>query len=115
MNKVIKYILNRYGSTVKITKKGNTIITKGFIEPLHTKNKSYYNIKPIPIGKLDNSHYLLITGPDIVLDKCGGEIVEMYDKKYITKSNGTYVLSGQKVYVWAVLTAHTEQLEDSYE
>lgn len=115
MNKVMNYILNRYGSTVKITEKGNTIRTKGFIEPLHTKNKTYYNIKPIPLGKLDNSHYLLITGPDVVLDKCGGAVVEMCGKKYITKSNGTYILAGQKMYVWAVLTAHTEQSEDSYE
>jgi hypothetical protein len=115
MEVLVNSVLSRYGSVVKITENGNTITTTAFIEPLHNKDTTYFNIKSLPTGKLDNSHYLLIARPDLKLNRCGGALVECGENKFVTKANGSYDIAGKKVYVWAVLTAYTDPKEDDYD
>ena len=115
MNKVIEHVLDRYGTLVKITDKGNTISEKVFIQPLHYKDKSYFSINSLQTGRLDNSRYLLIGSPKLKLNRCGGTIVECNCDRYITKSTGIYMSAGEKMYVWAVLTACTVTSEDDYD
>lgn len=115
MTKLVNYVLNRYGGVVKITENGNTITTMAFIEPLHNKDTTYFNVKKLPVGKYDNQHFLLIGKPDVKLNRNGGAVVEYGESKFITKANGSYDISGKKIYVWAVLTACTGKLEDDYD
>lgn len=115
LERIVKQILERYGSVVKIRENGKTISAKVFIQPLHYKNKSYFNVKSLPIGRFDNSHYLLIASPNISINNTGGAVIESDGSRYIAKANGCYRALGKKIYVWAVLAACTNTMEDDYD
>ncbi len=115
MTGLIKSFMRKYGSSVKIIENDNTIKRKGFVHPLYNKSKYYYKIDLLTAGRFDDSHYLLITEPNSFSGKNCEAIVECNGNRYLSKSNGTYVVNDKEIYVWAVLTAYTEPLEDDYD
>ena len=115
MYRNIKNTIRKYGSDVVITGKEKVVITKGIIRPLYYRDKSRGIFSRLPAGVFDGRHYLIILESKVKLRKIGGEKIECNGSKYTVNSNGTYIVKGEAIYVWAVLTACTDPLEDDYD
>lgn len=112
---IVERILNKYGSNVRITQSGNTEQIKAFIQPLSYDRKSYFDSMRLPEGSFDNSHFLMLASPTLVLSKSVDIVVESADGVYSVKSSGNFRASDKVMYVWAVLTARTDDAEDDYD
>ena len=110
-----KNIIEKYGSTVLVSDGEKTFNSKGIIRPLYYKDKSRAIFSRFPTGVFDNRHYFVMLSPDVKLRKTGGETLECGGEKYRVNSNGVYFLGNRMLYVWAVLTACTDHLEDDYD
>lgn len=115
MDKTVKSFIKQYGSLILIEENNTTIKRKGFLYPLYNRSKYYHKIKLLTAGRFDDTHYLLITEPNSFSDENSEAVVYYKGDKYLAKNNGTYVLNDKEIYVWAVLTAYTNPLEDDYD
>ena len=112
---IVSRVLNKYGSKVKITQNGTSVETKAFIQPLSYDRKSYFDSTRLPVGSFDNNHFLMLAHPSLVLSNSFDIAVESADGKYTVKSSGNFRASDKVMYVWAVLTARTDAVEDDYD
>lgn len=114
MNSARKYI-KKYSDVINVSQGGNTVSIKGIIQPFHYHNKSYFSPERFPAGVYDGRHYLLITTAEYknVLNR--GSVLERANKAFNLKSVETYRVKNEDLYVWAVLTARTENTGDVYE
>lgn len=115
MERYTDNVIRKYGSQVIITDSEKSVETKGIIRPLYYRDRSRSVFSRLPAGLFDNRHYLVILRPDVKLKKSGGEILECNSNKYIVNSNGSYFVKKKLLYVWAVLTACTDPVEDEYD
>lgn len=109
-----KYI-KRYSSSFTYVKNGNTITVKGIIQPLHYSDKSYFSSKRFPAGVFDGRHYFLITTPEYKSRLFNGLVIDGENTKYRVKSVESYRVKNNDIYVWAVLTVHTDSTGGVYE
>jgi hypothetical protein len=58
---------------------------------------------------------LMLAPADTVLGTGSGTTVDYDGNSYFVKSTGRFRVKDKAVYVWAVLAARTEALEDDYE
>ena len=113
--KGVNHILAKWGEKVSITQNGTSVTADAVIQPMNRKWRSYLSEERVPSGILDNNNYYMIASPTIELGQTSGSIVECADKKYCICSCGDFKVKNKKLYVWAVLAAHTEPVEDDYE
>ncbi len=106
--KSINKLIKKYADVLTTVKNGNTISVKGILEPFHYRNKSYFTPKRFPDGVYDGRHYIFITTPGYRDFLSAGVTLENEDMKYRVKSVETYRVKNNDLYVWAVLTVHTE-------
>lgn len=111
----VNNIINKYGATVKIISKENSVFTKGIISPMYANNLSAVFQKRVELGIIDNTKKKILLPCDIVLKSTGGEIIETNGESFIVNSSGRYYLGDKVLYVWAVLSACTASVEDEYE
>lgn len=110
----IKKLIKKYSSVLTAVKNGNTISIKGILQPFHYAYKSYFTPKRFPEGFYDGRHYLFITTPEYRGNLYMGVLLEDEDMKYRVKSVETYRVKDEDLYVWAVLTVHTDYRGGSY-
>lgn len=115
MDRIAQNIIRKYGSKVLITSGDEAVTTKGIIRPLYYNDRNRAFFKRLSSGLFDNRHYLIVLQPDVKLKRTGGEIIECNGTKYTVNSNGAYMIGSKEIYVWAVLTACTDPLEDDYD
>ena len=115
MERSVKNIIRKYGSQVRIISGEKIFLVKGFVRPLYYRNSTNAVLSRLPSGVFDKRHYYILLPPDVKLKKTGGETVECNGCKYTVNSNGTYTCDDKILYVWAVLTACTDPLEDDYD
>lgn len=115
MERSARNVIRKYGSEVCITSKGKCFETKGIIRPLYYRDKSRAIFSRLPVGLFDNRHYFIILPADVKLSKTGGEKIECGGEKYTVNSCGGYIYKDKVLYVWAVLSACTDPLEDDYD
>lgn len=110
MVKLPKEIFTRYGSDVRnITAESETRF-QAFLQPMRRRYQNYYVPKRHLTGVFTNDHYLLIAPPDTSLSR--GDELECNSLLYTVISTDSYYVKDNVLYVWAVLTAHTERTED---
>lgn len=115
MERYAENVIRKYGSQVIITDNEKIIETSGIIRPLYYRDRTRSVFSRLPAGLFDNRHYLIILKPDVKLKKTGGETLECNGNKYTVNSNGSYFVKRELLYVWAVLTACTDPVEDDYD
>lgn len=115
MERFAQNIIRKYGSEVFITSGEKTVTAKGILRPLYHSDRNRAFFKRLSSGLFDSRHYLIMLQPDVKLKKTGGEVLECNGVKYSVNSNGTYMIGSKEIYVWAVLTACTDPLEDDYD
>lgn len=115
MERYSENVIRKYGSQVIITGDDKTVETMGIIRPLYYRDRTRSVFSRLPAGLFDNRHYLIILKPDVKLKKKGGETLECNCNKYTVNSNGSYFVKKKLLYVWAVLTACTDPVEDDYD
>lgn len=113
--KNIEKFINKYSCVFNTVKNGNTIIIKGILQPFHNHYKTYFTPKRFPAGVYDGRHYLLITTPDYGEKLKRSIVINNGEMSYFIKSVDTYRIKDKDLYVWAVLSAHTENIGDDYE
>ena len=113
--KGVNRILAKWGEKVRITQNGTTITADAVIQPMNRRWKTYFSGERLPSGILNNNHYYMIASPKLELGQTGGVVVERADEKYYIRSCGDFKVKDKKLYVWAVLAAHTEPMEDDYD
>ncbi len=113
--KNISRILKKWGEKVSFTQNGETVTADAVIQPMNRRWKTYLIGERVPSGILNNNHYYMIASPELDLGQTNGSIISCADKNYCIRSCGDFKVKGKKLYVWAVLAAHTEPLEDDYD
>ncbi|MCR5652880.1 MAG: hypothetical protein K6F88_03675 [Ruminococcus sp.] len=113
--KNVNRILGKWGEKASITKNGKNFTADVLIQPMNRRWKTYLSGERVPSGILNNNHYYMIAAPELDLDKPDGGIVECGGKKYYIRSSGDFKVKNNKLYVWAVLAAHTEPVEGDYD
>ena len=113
--KTIDRILRSYGEKVSVIQNGETFVGDAVIHPMNRRNEAYLGGDRIPTGILDNNRYYMIASSKINLGQTSGGVVECSDKSYYIRSCGDFKVKDKKLYVWAVLSARTEPLEDDYD
>lgn len=112
--KMVADTIKRYGNKVEITTKNKTEHTKAFVEPLRYKNKIYVGDVKRLMGSDRTEKYLYVGLPENPLvENCS--VIETAERKYIVNRCENYYVNDMPVYVWAILKAHGNDLEDDYE
>ncbi len=93
---MIEIMLERYGTAATIN--GRKI--RAMIQPMQHSSGAVLNL---PTEYYDSLHYLY-TGPVGEKLQIGNE-VGTAPRSYVVKRSGTYEISGEEIYVWAVLKA----------
>lgn len=93
---IVERMLEKYGQTVRM--KDKTV--RGIIRPLQYKSTAAVQLTEQHSG----SSYMLYTGP-VHQKLCGGEEFSTDTCRYLVKRTDTACLSGEELYVWAVLEA----------
>ncbi len=107
-------MINRYGSAVTINNGGEITQTRAFVQPIRYKNKIYIGGRRHVLGAYSNEKYLYIGKPsDQIVEDVS--VIECAGNKYIVKRQETFLTGDEPVYVWAILIAYTEQMEDEYD
>lgn len=109
--------INRYGSSVKIFAGGyggNYADARAFVQPLRYKNRIYVGGEYHRLGYSKTDKYLYIGLPKYELTE-NHSVIEAHKNKYIVKRCEMYYLKDNPVYVWAILQAYGDDLEDDYE
>lgn len=111
----IASMLRLLGDNVSVEYNGEKHSGKAVIQPLLYKNKMYISGKDIPLGYLDQGHYLMIAPMDIGITDYRDTIVEDNGTRYMIK-RAEVVRSGDcDLYIWAVLSLCNDKTEDDYE
>ena len=113
--KSIDRILKNWGEKVSVIQNGETVTGNAVIQPMNRKWRTYLSGERVPLGILDNNYFYMIAAPEFNLGQTSGGTVECSDKKYYIRSCGDFKVKDKKLYVWAVLAARTEPLEDDYD
>lgn len=115
MNNSAKNIINKYGSLFKMERNDSMVTVRGIIQPLYHKDRNRGIFSRIPLGFFDKRHQFVIFPNSVVFEKNKTEFIYCGDVKYKVNSFGTYSVKDKPVYVWAVISACTDSLEDDYE
>ena len=111
----IANIIRKQGETISVTQNDVTTSSFAIIQPMNRRWKTYLSGERIPSGILGNNHYYMMALPELNLHQTTGGTVECEDEKYYIRSCGDFKVKNKKAYVWAVLAARTEPLEDDYD
>ncbi len=111
---LIKQSMDKWGSDFKITKNGQTIICKGFIQPLRYKNNMYLGGKRLDTGYFDGGHYLVILDNKADLQVHDKALIEDVNGKYIIKRAENIIFNNEKIYVWAILKPYFEMIKEDF-
>lgn len=111
---LIKQSMEKWGSNFKITKNGQTVNCKGFIQPLRYKNNMYLGGKRLDTGYFDGGHYLVILDTTADLQVHDKAIIEDVNGKYIIKRSENVVFDNKKIYVWAILQPYFPPLKEDF-
>lgn len=115
--KTIQRLIKTFGNTIEVLLDGQLQETgRAFIQPLRYKNKIYLDGYYMPPGYCAGGHFLYIGPPDIHFVRPYENLVircEELSESYTVKRAETYKFAGRPVYVWAVLTPCTADLEES--
>lgn len=106
--------INKWGSTFKITEKGQTLTCKGFVQPLRYKNNMYLGGKRLDAGFFDGGHYLFITKGDVGIAGHSSAFIHDVNKKYAVKRAEIFNVQDNNVYTWAILKPYFPPAEDDY-
>lgn len=99
-----KMLLN-FGDSATVTVGKETVAVNALIRPMRYKNKLYIDMERTDLGFKDSECFLYL-GP-AVPDFCGSEektIISSLNKKYSVSRADRITLSGEPMYIWAVLT-----------
>ena len=108
-------LLKRYGNTVTIRRNGRTEVTKAFVQPLRRQHRLYLDEKMIHAGRHENA-YLVYYG-DTAHRFCHGDrtVITYMEQAYTVLICDSYAVSGQEVYIRAVLAPKKDLKEDDYD
>ena len=98
-------MLLNFGDSATVSVNGEPTSVMAFIRPMRYKNKLYIDMDRTELGFKDSECFLYL-GP-AVPDFCGNEentVISSYKKQYSVSRADRITLSGQTVYIWAVLT-----------
>ncbi len=113
--KSVSRIMRSLGENVRVVQGGKTANVKAVIQPMNRKWISFLSGERVPSGILNNNHYLMLAAPELDVDDNNEVKVDSADKSYYIRYHGDFKVKGKKIYVWAVLSARTEALEDDYD
>ena len=98
-----------------LTENGITKSARAIIQPMNRRYKTYFSGERLPDGVLNNNHYYMIAPPEFDITNSGSAVIDAEDKSYLIRSSGEFKVKDERLYVWAVLAARTEPLEDDYD
>ena len=113
--KRIDSILDKWGEIVTLTENGVEKSARAIIQPMNRRYKTYFSGKRLPDGVLNNNHYYMIASPELVISEQGTAVITSNDRSFLIRSSGEFKVKNERLYVWAVLAARTEPLEDDYD
>lgn len=105
-------IFNKYGTEISVTSRQNVKPFKAFVNPLRRRFQNYYVPRRHLAGVYTKDKYLLVAPPDTEIQL--GDTLLSGGIQYTVLSTESYIVREDVLYVWAVLTAHTEQGEDDF-
>lgn len=115
IEKSVRSAIRKWGNTVKICENGQTVVSRGFIQPLRYKNNMYLGGRRLDAGFFDGGHYLYVGNCDCDLTSHSAAVLTCMGKKYTVKRAECFTFRNQNLYVWAVLKPYFPPMEDDYD
>src|SRR5574344_1631435 len=81
----VENTIEKWGSDIKIYENGQTVESRGVIQPLRYKNNMYLGGKRLDGGFYDGGHYLFIGDNSVDFEKHDKKVLECRNEKYIIK------------------------------
>lgn len=113
--KSVNRIIKSMGEKVRVLQGGETLKADAVIQPMNRRWRTLLSGERVPTGVLNNNHYFMIAAPELGISDNSEVVVESTDRSYYIRSHGNFKAKGKTLYVWAVLSARTEALEDDYD
>lgn len=103
--KEIEKLLLTFGDSALVTIGDETTSVKALIRPMRYKNKLYINMERTDLGFKDSECFLYLgpSNPDFS-GKEEKTVISSLKKQYLVSRADRITLSGETVYIWAVLT-----------
>ncbi len=107
----VSAMVARYGERVRVTDDGRTAYVSAFIQPLRRRHRLYINDTYIPAGYFDNAYRLYISDGTHIFSKDRTATVETAQGAYTVVCAEVFSVSGDVIYVWAILSPICERGE----
>lgn len=115
VTKSISQLIDKYGSSITVTKNGDTIKTKGFVQPLRYMRNMYKDRQYSVSGFTDGRYYLYIGKPDFDFLRSDSVMLTFCGVEYVVHTSEFFAVSDKPIYMWAVMTVKKPSREDDYD
>ena len=100
MEKMVRKILEQYGTAMQVTSDGKTRDVRGFFQPV--RSKSWQNMVSLdtPLGEAPRGQYIYIgpAGSDVQ----NGDVLTVGGKDYVFRRVEPYYYGDSPVYLWGL-------------
>lgn len=114
INKMVSDTIKRYGTSVSISENEKNVKSYAFVEPLRYRNKIFVGNRYRLLGFDRTEKYLYVGLPENILTE-KSTVIETAERKYIVNRCEMYYVNDSPVYMWAILKACGDNLEDDYD
>lgn len=112
---VVSKMLKRFGDSIEVSESGKVTGAFAVIQPLLYKNKMYLNGVNSSAGFYDGGHYLMIAPADLEISDYRSARIMHRGISYRIKRVEIISSAGEDLYIWAVITPCSKEVEDDYE
>ena len=106
-------IFNRYGTNMLLKSGEDAKTIKAFFQPLRKNRQNYFILRRHLSGIFAKDKHLIIAPADTKIKR--GDIFVVNDKEYTVVLSDNYIFQNCSLYVWAVVCARTEQIENDFD
>mgnify|MGYP006967162887 CR=1 FL=1 len=100
MKKMVDGILRQYGSSILLQHGDETVIVRGFFQPVRSKSwQSVVNITST-LGEFSRGQYVYMGPADVPV--AVGDCLEIGGEQYLFRRTEPYYYGDQAVYIWGL-------------
>lgn len=97
---MVHTILRQHGTTMALTRGGETITVKGFFQPVRSKSLQSMVNQETPLGEVIRGQYIYIGPADTAVSE--GDTLTLGNKSYFLRRVELYRYGDEPVYTWGL-------------
>ena len=100
MRKMVNTILRQHGTSMLLTRSGESTAVKGFFQPVRSKSWQSLVDQATPLGEVFRGQYVYIGPADVAVSE--GDILTVGDKSYFLRRVELYRYGDEPAYTWGM-------------